>query len=62
MAERLTVDELIEEFVWTLNRHGGRITLAAPILGCSPNSLEKRMREARRAGLVHYVDDRKILR
>ena len=60
MDERMTLEELIDEFRWVWPRHSGRITLAAPILGLTANGLEKRFRQARREGRVQYVDDRKL--
>lgn len=58
MSKRMTLEELIEEFRWTWPRHGGLITVAGPILGTTAAGLEKRLRQARRDGLVDYVDDR----
>ena len=61
MAKHLTgwpLHELIEEFNWVRPRHGGCLTLAAPIFGTTAAALEKRFRQARRDGLVDYVDDR----
>ena len=58
MPERMTLDELIEEFRLTWPRHGGLITVAGPILGTTAAGLEKRLRQARRDGLVQFVDDR----
>ena len=60
---RLPRDLVVSEFMHTYGRHGGRITVAAPILGMTPHALHRALYRARNAGVrVSFVDDVKAWR
>lgn len=42
------VKDLIAEFEWTRDRHGGDVVKAAPIFGLTPAALEQVFRRANR--------------
>jgi hypothetical protein len=53
-------DELIAEYEHTWDRHRGRISVAAEILGMTPNSLSRAIYRARQRGIdVRMRDDSK---
>jgi hypothetical protein len=56
-------EELVAEFEHTRGRHGGRVSLAAPILGVTPFALARALFRAKRDGVhVRFYDDTKALR
>ena len=55
---RLSIEELAQEFMHTYPRHGGRISVAAPIFDRQPNSLAKALNRAKQRGLdAKFIDD-----
>lgn len=55
---RLPRDLVISEFKHTWSRHGGRISIAAPILGMTPHALQRALYRARKDGVdVRFFDD-----
>ena len=60
---RLPRDVVVSEFLHTYARHGGRITLAAAILGMTPHALQRALYRARKDGeRVTFHDDVKAWR
>lgn len=60
---RLPRDLVLSEFMHTWGRHGGRITIAAPILGMTPIALQRALYRARHDGQgVPFSDDVKAWR
>ncbi|MDO8308135.1 MAG: hypothetical protein Q7V58_07240 [Actinomycetota bacterium] len=60
MGARMTPAEFVEEFEWTRCRHGGIVTVAAPIFGLRPDALARRLYRARQGGFaVEFHDDLK---
>jgi hypothetical protein len=60
---RLPRDLVVSEFMHTYGRHGGRITLAARILGMTPHALQRALYRARKDGeQVTFYDDVKAWR
>jgi ABC-type molybdate transport system permease subunit len=54
---------VVSEFRHTYGRHGGRITVAAPILGMTPTALSRALYRARKDGeRVEFFDDVKVWR
>lgn len=59
-GNRIDFDEFVAEYRWTWVRHLGDITLAAPIFGLKPSSMEKRLWRAKQMGYdVTYVNTSK---
>lgn len=52
MSEEMDYRDLVQEFEWTMPRHGGFIQFAAPIFGISEKALDKRLRRARQHGFT----------
>lgn len=62
-ARRLPRALVVSEFVHTYARHGGRVTVAAPILDMTPVALQRALYRARNDGArVVFVDDVKAWR
>lgn len=59
----MTRSELVEEWHHTYDRHGGRVSQAAPMFGTTPNALTRRLYRMKAAGYeVRFIDDSKALR
>jgi hypothetical protein len=55
--------EIADEFMHTWDRHGGRVSVAAPILGLRPDNLARALYRARQDGMeVKMIDDQKAWR
>ena len=60
---RLPRDVVVSEFLHTFDRHRGRITVAAPILGMTPHALQRALYRARKDGQsLTFYDDVKAWR
>ena len=59
----MTRSELAEEWQFTHPRHGGRISVAAPLFGTSPSALMRRLYRMKAAGYdLRFIDDSKARR
>ena len=53
-------DEVLAEFEHTRARHGGRVSLAAPILGMSMDALSRSLYRSKAGGIdVRFINDAK---
>jgi hypothetical protein len=58
----LTVEskELLTEFQWTWPRHQGRVSVAAPILGMTPEALSRALYRLKNKGYdIRMINDTK---
>lgn len=54
----MTSAELISEFEWTRDRHGGSVVHAAHILGMKPASLARRLYRLKKTGrVIRFTND-----
>ena len=58
MSRGIPRDVVVSEFEHTRVRHGGRVSIAAPILGMSNEALARALFRARQSGYdVNFIDD-----
>ena len=59
----MTRSELVEEWQHTFDRHGGRVSQAATLLGTTPIALTRRLYRMKTAGYeLRFIDDSKACR
>lgn len=54
----MTRSELVQEWQFTYDRHGGRVSRAAPLFGTTSSALVRRLYRMKAAGFqVRFIDD-----